>query len=146
MDPLQGLFQEVARDFSSITWNLNAIIGWGLSIAALLFSAGMRLFGDALLLKWSAQEIAGQGLNEPASTKFRKFFFPLFTKTPNEEFRPYIHYWVPFALGMCATLAVGFYISVTDNPIHILIGICLLVLAYSGCAKLARWQVRNNRW
>lgn len=146
MDPLQSLFQEVTNDFSTVTWTLNAIVGWGLIIGALIFSAGMRLFGDALLLKWSAQEIAGQGRNEGTSTKLRKFFFPLFTKDPNEEFKPYIHYWVPFALGMCATLAVGFYISVTDNPIHIVIGVGLLALAYIGCAKLAQWQVRNNRW
>jgi hypothetical protein len=146
MDLLQTLFQEVANDFALATWTLNAVVGWALIILALVFSAAIRLFGDALLVKWSAQEIAGQGKNETISTKLRKFFFPLFTKDPNEEFKPYIYYWVPLALGMCATLAIGFYISVTDNPIHILIGICLLAAAYIGCAKIAQWQVRNRRW
>lgn len=146
MDPLLNLFQEVAHDFSTITWTPNAIVGWTLIIIALLFSAGFRLFGDFLLVKWSAKQVIGLGQSEAAGTKLRKFFFPVFTKNPNEEFKPYLPYWAPSALGMVATLVVGFYISVTDNPLHIFIGIAFLVLAYIGCGKLARWQVRNNRW
>ena len=143
---LTDLFREVINDFSSVNWTPNAIVGWSLIILALLFSVFMRLFGDVLMVKWSAKQVAGLGQDEAITTKLRKFFFPVFTKDPNDEFKPFLPYWAPLGLGMLATLAVGLYISVSDNPIHIFIGTGLLLVAFMGCTKLARWQVRNNRW
>ena len=148
MEPatLSALFQDLVEKFSSVQWNVNAIVGWTLIISAILFSACVQLFGEALTLKWTVKQAAGLGEKEPTSIKLRKFFFPVFTTNPNEEFKPYLPYWAPAGVGMVATLIAGFFIAVTDNVLNIFIGIALLAVALFGCYRLAMWQVKNNRW
>ena len=110
MDPLQNLTQELAKDFSTVVWTPNAIVGWTLCIGAIVFAQLMGMFAGKLKETWVAKQVAGLGKAESASTKLRKLYFPFFTNDPNDELKPYLPYWAPFGLGMTATQVVGIFI------------------------------------
>ena len=143
---LGELIGDLVNKFSNLEWTPNAIIGWALIFGAILFQTGERFFTGALHLQWLGKEALGNGRAEPIRTKVRKYFFPFFTTDPNDEFRPYMHYWTPLALGTSATLLVGFFIAATDSILMIPIGSIVLGVAYFGCVKLLHWQIRKDRW
>jgi hypothetical protein len=146
MDILQNEMQTLINSFVTVHWTLNLIVGWSLIVLVLVFYLGFRYFAGILKLKWTLNQALGENSQESSETRIRKFFFPLFTRDPNDEFKPYIFIWTPMALGMFATLIAGFFISATDNIQNIFIGVVLLTVVLVGCAYLARWQKRHNSW
>lgn len=144
MDPFTQ-FQDLISKFSTVEWDAHAILGWGLIFFASLISFSVSLFNNMLMTQWIGRQAVAP-TPEKSSVKLRKFLFPLFTRDPNDEFKPYISYYVPVGLGMVATFIVGFFILWTQGILMIVIGLGLWIVALLGCYKLAHWQVQNNRW
>ncbi|MFT7507015.1 MAG: hypothetical protein ACI92I_000152 [Acidimicrobiales bacterium] len=143
---LQELFNGVFVQFASLDWTINEIVGWGLIITAIVLPHIVGLFQRFVMIKWTIKQVTGHGRKEPKKSKLRKFFFPLLTKDPNDDMKPFLPFYAPVMLATGSAIIIGMYILVADTTASIFIGLLAYGCILLACIKLTRWQVRNKRW
>ena len=118
VNALQQVVQEVAADLSRMEWTVHSVIGFGLIGTALLLTLFWSYFSYLLFGKWLLHRSADPLPSEAPGTTMRKYFLPMLTRDPNEEFKPYLPYVGPGALGtVAAILMIRELPSSKDRPL-----------------------------